>query len=218
MNDNRFIALVGAGSIGGFVASELAYMSRTYATRLLIFDHDLVEPHNTVNQIYRDCDVGVPKVIACAGIINALAEEMSVEPFQKKISEKDRFFGPVIVAVDSASERRNIFSAIRESMIVPLLVDARSGVGYGTVIALNPMDPDHAHTYLATLPKEGEQAPVPCANPDAIPLLHAIASVVAHHVNYYYLKGGIFQYRESAINYTIVGPSISTTIVNTLLS
>lgn len=221
MSDNRYLArylaLVGAGSVGGFVATTLAYMARTYPTRLLIFDHDIVEEHNSTNQIYRASDVGIAKVTACSGIIELLANKMSVDPVQKKVTDQDRFYGPVIVAVDSAEARRDIFTAVRDSMMVPLFIDARSGIGYGTVLALNPMDPDHADTYLATLPKEGEQAPVPCANADAIPLLHAIASIVAHHVNYYYLKGEIFQFKESAINYTVVGPSVVTSVVNTLL-
>ncbi len=217
MTNNRYLALVGAGSIGGFVTTTLAYMARTYPTRLLIFDHDRVEDHNSTNQIYRSSDVGLSKVLACSGIVEFLASEMSVDPVQKKVNDQDRFYGPVIVAVDSAQARREIFTAVRDSMMVPLLVDARSGVGYGTVLALNPMDPDHADTYLATLPKEGEQAPVPCANADAIPLLNAIASVVAHHMNYYFLKGGMFQFKESAINYTVVGPSVVTNVINTLL-
>ncbi|TSC99406.1 MAG: hypothetical protein Greene101415_1162 [Parcubacteria group bacterium Greene1014_15] len=217
MNNNRFIALVGAGSIGGFVATTLAYMARTYATRLLIFDYDTVEHHNSTNQIYRQSDVKIPKVIACAGITEFLAKEMDVVPQQQKVTEQDRFYGPVIVAVDSIGERRKIFAAVRDSMMVPLLIDARSGVGYGTVVALNPMDPHHADTYLARLPEDDETAPVPCANADSIPLLYAIASIVAQHVNSYYLKGNMFQYKESSLNYTVIGPTIMTSVVNTLI-
>lgn len=216
MNSTRTITLVGAGSIGGFVASTLAYMSRTYDTRLIVLDHDTVEAHNRTNQIYRREDIGVPKVTACAEILQQLAEEMETLPSAKEVTQSDRFYHPVILAVDSTRARRAIFSAIRDSFVCPFLVDARSGIEYGTVFVLNPMDPDHAEAYLATLPTEEDASPVPCANPDAIPLLFAIASIVAQHVNDYFTKG-VVHFKETALNYSVIGPSVDTVVINTLL-
>ena len=216
----REIILVGVGSIGSFTATALAYMSRTYETRLMLFDHDTVESHNRTNQIYRACDVGMPKVIACANILKELAEEPDVISVERKVMESDALFRPtipVVVAVDNAEARRDIFSAVRESMLCPLLIDARSGVEHGTVMMLNPSDPDHAEKYLATLPEKGYEAPVPCAVPDAIPLLFAIASVIAEFLNGYFLRGGIVQFKETLLNYSVIGPSLSTKVVKTLL-
>lgn len=60
------INIVGCGSVGATLAENLV---RLGITNLALWDMDVVNPHNLANQIFRQQDIGRPKVEALADIL-----------------------------------------------------------------------------------------------------------------------------------------------------
>lgn len=56
------IGIVGVGSLGGFLANHLSYIS--YVHELVVIDPDIVESENVTKSIYDPADIGHPKVDA----------------------------------------------------------------------------------------------------------------------------------------------------------
>ena len=67
--DNSRIHIVGCGSVGSTVAENLV---RCGVTNLTLWDFDHVEAHNIVNQMFRQKDIGKPKVEALADILTEI--------------------------------------------------------------------------------------------------------------------------------------------------
>jgi molybdopterin/thiamine biosynthesis adenylyltransferase len=58
------IILIGIGGVGSQIALALA---RKGAGKLVLLDHDIIEPSNLPRQVYYPKDVGKPKAYALAG-------------------------------------------------------------------------------------------------------------------------------------------------------
>ena len=67
--DDARVHIVGCGSVGSTVASLLA---RYGVTQMTLWDFDVVEPKNLANQMFRQKDVGQPKVDALADILTEI--------------------------------------------------------------------------------------------------------------------------------------------------
>ena len=63
--DSR-IHIVGCGSVGATIAENLI---RLGLTNITLWDMDVVSPHNLANQIFRQQDIGRPKVEALYDIL-----------------------------------------------------------------------------------------------------------------------------------------------------
>ena len=59
--DNPWITVVGCGGTGGFVAEGLCRLFQGREARIVLVDHDRVEPHNLLRQNFYAGDVGVFK-------------------------------------------------------------------------------------------------------------------------------------------------------------
>lgn len=199
----RIVNLVGAGSIGSFTDFLLAIMGRNIPTHLLIWDYDKVEPHNQVNQLYRseDAECCSPisfKVDALKEILGKFSN-VDILVFKDKVGEETELRGNTVVMVDSLEERRKIFKAVKYRASVPLYIDARSGGERAVVYAFDPRDIDQVLRYEKTL--EGYGSPAPCANPDTIPTLFAIASVIARMLDEF-TKSKVAIFTEVLINFS----------------
>jgi molybdopterin/thiamine biosynthesis adenylyltransferase len=74
------VLIVGAGGLG--VPAALALV-RGGIRRLVVIDPDLIELSNLPRQvIYREADVGIPKVVAMARYLRTLATDVVIEPHQ----------------------------------------------------------------------------------------------------------------------------------------
>lgn len=67
------INIVGCGSVGATLAENLV---RLGITNLALWDMDVVNPHNLANQIFRQQDIGRPKVEALADILFEINPEI----------------------------------------------------------------------------------------------------------------------------------------------
>ncbi len=178
------ITLIGAGSVGGFVALLLAQIARFKPILLDVFDPDTVETKNRINQIYGDTHIDMPKVEALAQIVHTHSG-MDIRALFERANTETPLAGIVISAVDSMQERIRIFEAIRYNAGVTLYIDARAGERLGVIYALDPRDSDHIEAYEKYLHPDTSGAPAPCAEPESNPFLFAMASAIVQLLQEY---------------------------------
>lgn len=180
------ITLIGAGSVGGFVAFVLAQIARFKPILLDVFDPDTVEAKNRINQLYRDTHIDMPKVHALADILHTHSG-MDIRPLAERADAETPLSGIVISAVDSMQERIHIFEAIRYNAGITLYIDARAGERLGVIYVLDPRDTDQVEAYERYLHPDASGAPAPCAEPESNPFLFAMASAIDQIVQHYAL-------------------------------
>lgn len=79
------IVIIGLGTLGGFTAEAIANLENT--EKLVIIDHDIVEQKNLKNSIYRQMDIGTPKVEALKDILKDQNPDLEIWAFQTKYIE-----------------------------------------------------------------------------------------------------------------------------------
>lgn len=109
------VGIAGAGGLGSFVALALA---RTGVGRLVIADHDIVEPSNLNRQQYFIDQIGEPKVHALAHTIARVNPNVKVVPHHTRVTAENlaSLFGDVEVMVeafDDAREKAMLAEAFR---------------------------------------------------------------------------------------------------------
>ena len=185
--DKKIIHCIGAGSIGSFTDFLLAVVARNLGLELALYDFDIIESGNLVNQLFWKPDLGrgkekIFKVRALKKIIRRFSS-VSVYTSRERVGRNTPLSGIVVVMVDSLQARREIFQAVKFNTAVSLYIDARSGGKHATVFALNPIDIDQVRVYEKTL--EGQAALPPCADPNTLPVLSLVAGVIGQLVLLY---------------------------------
>lgn len=178
------ITLIGAGSVGGFVAFVLAQIARFKPMLLEVFDPDTVETKNRINQIYNDTHIDRQKVGALAEILRTHSG-MDIRALSERANAATPLAGIVISAVDSMQERISIFEAIRYNAGITLYIDSRAGERLGVIYVLDPRDTDQVEAYERYLHPDTSGAPAPCAEPESNPFLFAMASAIVQLVQQY---------------------------------
>lgn len=118
------IHIVGCGSVGSTVAENLA---RCGVTNMTLWDFDKVEPHNLANQMFRQQDIGKPKVEALLDILQEINPEvvnkveLKPEGWQGKLMS-----GFIFLCVDSIELRREIVEKHMDSPYVKAVFDFRT--------------------------------------------------------------------------------------------
>ncbi len=78
------LAVVGCGGIGSWVAFYAALMGYQ---NFILFDPDIVEPHNLNRTPFRMCDIGQPKVKAIEDIIHQIRPHADIIAIPEKLDE-----------------------------------------------------------------------------------------------------------------------------------
>lgn len=81
----KSIAIIGIGTLGGFVANAISNLETLEI--LIVIDHDIVEPKNLKNSIYRQIDVGLTKVEALSDIISHKNKDLTIITSNEKFTE-----------------------------------------------------------------------------------------------------------------------------------
>ena len=79
------VVIIGLGTLGGFTAEAISNLENT--EKLVIIDHDIVEQKNLKNSIYRQIDIGIPKVEALKDIITHQNPHIEIWAFQTEYKE-----------------------------------------------------------------------------------------------------------------------------------
>ena len=169
------IQLIGAGSLGSYTA--LSLVKRGFE-ELSVWDDDVVEYHNRRNQMYREEDIGRPKVEALAELIRHLAG-IEITVHNEKAAKDTEFRGIVIIMVDSMKVRKEIFEAVKYNPRVQLFVDGRSGGHEALVYAVNPIDSDAINQYEKHLYSDEEAVDAPCSDQTTLSTVETVAAVAA---------------------------------------
>ncbi len=163
------VTLIGLGGIGSWTANKIARMG---CNRLVLFDPDIVESHNLQNQDYDYQHIARPKVQATALKLYGLVQwhkdhgrDMKIIPFQEKVEKGTKLGGIVVVSVDSAEARREIFSVALYRPRIPLYIEAGAAENRGVVRIFNPHNKDQVEVYKRLLEAYADGGPAACVTP-----------------------------------------------------
>lgn len=122
--DTARIHIVGCGSVGSTLAENLA---RCGVTKMTLWDFDTVEAHNIVNQMFRQQDVGKPKVEALKDILMDINPEIKDDvELKPKGWEGKLMSGYIFLCVDNIELRRTIVEKHMDSSYVKAVFDFRT--------------------------------------------------------------------------------------------
>lgn len=122
--DTARIHIVGCGSVGSTLAENLA---RCGVTKMTLWDFDTVEAHNIVNQMFRQQDVGKPKVEALKDILTDINPEIKDDvELKPKGWEGKLMSGYIFLCVDNIELRRTIVEKHMDSPYVKAVFDFRT--------------------------------------------------------------------------------------------
>lgn len=123
-NADARIHIIGCGSVGATIAENLVRLGLTSIT---LWDFDKVEAHNLANQIFRQQDIGHPKVEALRGILMELNPDIQDGlKLQGEGWTGQQLNGYVFLCVDNIELRRKIVEQHLDSPYVRLMMDFRT--------------------------------------------------------------------------------------------
>lgn len=141
------ITIIGAGAVGSFVALSLAKMGFSSIT---VFDDDTIEVENMNCQFYRHSDIGKPKVVALAELVNDFTG-VKIEAINKRY-EGGSFPGIVVSAVDSMAVRKLIWdNHAMKAIATKAVIDPRMGAESALLYVMNPMSDRDIESYSKVL-------------------------------------------------------------------
>jgi molybdopterin/thiamine biosynthesis adenylyltransferase len=97
--------VVGVGGIGSWIAMKLVMMG---VEKIYLYDYDIVDEHNRNRSVFRNSDVGKPKVMRFAEFCRELNEDVTILPSNVKvqsINELPKDSDVLFSAVDNAETR-----------------------------------------------------------------------------------------------------------------
>lgn len=127
------VAVIGCGSLGGFLAQSLAELDEV--CKLTIVDYDKVEEKNLRNSIFETRDVGQLKTTALSRIINQHNRDVEIEIIEERFIEgktQDPQCDLVIDCRDFIYDRKGVIDARMYMSSRYLIVDCRKDVEYAT--------------------------------------------------------------------------------------
>jgi len=127
----KSIAIIGLGTLGGFVAEALSTLETT--EYLTLIDHDIVETENLKNTVYRQIDIGLPKTEALADIISSRNSSISIKRFTEKFIEGKTFFPTCDLVLDCRNYTYDRLGMVDARLYISsryLIVDCRKKVIY----------------------------------------------------------------------------------------
>jgi len=153
------VALIGAGSVGSWIAVNLAKMGLP----LTVYDYDKVEERNVGVCPYGLSDVGALKTEALKRLLGSYCDLRC----EGRVDEQTEFDSSIIVsAVDSWAARRTILNAInncypKRPSFFDLYIDTRMSALNGEIYCV-PVSLHFLQDYEKTLRNDNEDEPVPC--------------------------------------------------------
>lgn len=170
------IAIIGAGSIGGWAALCLGKLG---CKDITVFDFDEVELHNAGSQIYKSSDEGSTKVDALKERLSFLLEE-PIQVVNTKWTPAVDLFGYdiIIAATDNITVRKEIFHHLLARNRASLYIDARMASNSIEIYTTNMSDDDQCKAYDQTLFAEADTLPIPCSERSVVYNVFVVAGLI----------------------------------------
>lgn len=124
------IAIIGIGTLGGFVAHTLSELDGV--EKLILIDFDIVEEKNLINSIYRINDIGQYKTTALYNIIKE-QREIEIEIITEKYNEFETVIPEVDIVIDCRDFICNRGNKINVKLYISsryLIIDCRKNLRY----------------------------------------------------------------------------------------
>lgn len=156
--DGAKIHIIGCGSVGSTIAENLV---RCGVTNLVLYDFDKVEGHNIVNQMFRQTDVGKPKVEALRDILMDINPEIAntVMLHPEGWSEKSkRMSGYIFLCVDNIELRKQICEMYKDNLNIKAVFDIRTSLESAQHFAADWSDMKMKKDLLASMNFSHEEA------------------------------------------------------------
>lgn len=148
------IHLIGCGSVGSTVAELLA---RFGIEDLCIYDFDVVEEHNLVNQMFTLNDLYKPKVEAVKAHLKEINPNMNITMFSDGYTNQ-KLSGYVFLCIDNIDLRREIVTANKFNNTIKGFFDFRTGLTDCQHFAADWSRMDHKKALLAQMNFSHEEA------------------------------------------------------------
>jgi molybdopterin/thiamine biosynthesis adenylyltransferase len=172
------ITIIGAGAIGGWTTLALAKMG---FCNLTVMDFDIVDTVNMNAQFYRFKDIGKPKVMALAELVDEFTNV--------KIAAKNERYhglpcqGIVIAAVDSMLVRKQIWdSHIVQPWGTRAIIDPRMGAEAALLYVMDPRDGQDREEYPKALYLDSEAVQERCTAKATIYTANLLSGLVVKAV------------------------------------
>jgi molybdopterin/thiamine biosynthesis adenylyltransferase len=191
------VHIIGAGGIGSALFLPLLKLG---VGEIHVWDPDVVEPHNIPAQLlYRPSDVGKSKVECLRRFSQWIEAECQVFAHPQLVTEETELSGVVISGVDSMASRKQIWAAVKRSIVdVVFYLDARIGGEQFELYSLTPCNPEESQSYEDNWLVSDEQTlELPCAARTVIhPPVVLAGEAVAHLTRFY---------RRMSVNHFLIG-------------
>lgn len=177
------VHIIGCGAIGSTIAENLV---RFGITAITLYDFDHVEAKNIANQMYRQVDIGKPKVEALAEMLCDINPELKKTlKLQEDGYTGQRLSGYVFLAVDNIELRREIAEKCKDTPFVKGMFDFRMGLTRAQHYAADMSDDKMVKDFLESMNFTHEEAketePTSACN-ITLSVCPAIRSIVAYGV------------------------------------
>lgn len=192
--DDARVHIIGCGSVGSTVAENLARMG---VSKMTLWDFDVVEPHNIVNQMFRQQDIGRLKVEALRDILTGINPDITDDlKLQLHGWQGKNLSGYIFLCVDSIELRRKIVEQHMDTTFVKAVYDFRTRLEDAQHYAADWSDPKMKKDLLASMQfsheEAAEETPVSACNVTlgVCPTVRIICAYgVANHMNFINGKG-----------------------------
>lgn len=118
------IHIIGCGSVGSTVAELLA---RFGLTDMCLYDFDVVEEHNLVNQMFTRKDLYKPKVEVVKENLKAINPDVELTLFEEGWTGQ-KLSGHIFLCVDNIDLRRKIVTENKFNNTIKAFYDFRTGL------------------------------------------------------------------------------------------
>jgi hypothetical protein len=180
------LTIVGVGAVGSNAALLAAKMG---FTKFALWDADIVEPHNLSNQAFDVEHLDQSKVDAMESVLKRFNPEIEVVKHDEFFTAKTAVFpgGPVVLAVDSMSARKEIIKLAKNNLDVTLVAEIRLGFDFGVVNLVDNMDEQSVNNFLATIRNDDEVEEGPCNQRMCTTLVYGTVQILVHQLCRYYV-------------------------------
>lgn len=150
----RKVILIGAGSVGSYVALFLAKMG---VADIEVWDADVVLSHNTPASLYSHNDIGRRKVESLTEHVERLTN-VQIKAVPTMYSGEELRGVSVIACVDTMATRKMIWEKVKLCPTIDLFCETRVNAWYLEVFAVAPCNPEDIKRYEDALFSDKEVA------------------------------------------------------------